>query len=124
LILTCRERPPFLSGRIDQGADTLFNLKPHGHYLAIRANCLENNLVLWRFEKGKRSSVEWVRNTPTATRQRHDLQSLHRGQQGRGLSRRQALSAALPEPVSGKIGLWSKADSYMHFDAFGATASE
>src|SRR5260370_1030628 len=34
------------------------------------------------------------------------------------------LQHALPEPVSGKIGLWSKADSYMHFDAFAATASE
>jgi ABC-2 type transport system permease protein len=62
-----------LSGRIDQGAGILFNLKPNGDYLTIRANCLENNLVLWKFEKGKRSSVEWVRNTPTATRQWHDL---------------------------------------------------
>jgi ABC-2 type transport system permease protein len=62
-----------LSGRIDQGAGILFNLKPNGDYLTIRANCLENNLVLWKFEKGRRSSVEWVRNTPTATRQWHDL---------------------------------------------------
>src|SRR6266436_1524473 len=62
-----------LSGRIDQGAGILFNLKPNGDYLTIRANCLENNLVLWKFEKGRRSSVEWVRNTPTASRQWHDL---------------------------------------------------
>src|SRR5215471_5091092 len=54
-----------LSGRIDQGAGILFNLKPNGDYLTIRANCLENNLVLWKVEKGKRSSVNWVRNTPT-----------------------------------------------------------
>src|SRR3954452_5623308 len=62
-----------LSGRIDQGAGILFNLKPNGDYLPIRANCLENNLVLWKFEKGKRSSVKWVRKTPTATRQWHEL---------------------------------------------------
>jgi hypothetical protein len=62
-----------LSGRIDQGAGILFNLKPNGDYLTIRANCLENNLVLWKFEKGKRSSVKWVRNTPTTTRQWHEL---------------------------------------------------
>src|SRR5258708_1703201 len=43
-----------LSGRIDQGAGILFNLKPNGDYLTLRANCLENNLVLWKFEKGKR----------------------------------------------------------------------
>src|SRR5262245_46162103 len=49
-----------LSGRIDQGAGILFNLKPNGDYLTVRANCLENNLVLWQFVKGKRSSVKWV----------------------------------------------------------------
>src|SRR5215475_11871860 len=62
-----------ISGRIDQGAGILFNLKPNGDYLTVRANCLENNLVLWKFEKGKRSSVKWIRNTPTPTRQWHDL---------------------------------------------------
>src|SRR5216117_2699557 len=62
-----------LSGRIDQGAGILFNLKPNGDYLALRANCLENNLVLWKFEKGKRSSVSWVRNVPTTSKQWHDL---------------------------------------------------
>src|SRR6516225_355486 len=43
-----------ISGRIDQGAGILFNLKPNGDYLTVRANPLENNLVLWKFEKGKR----------------------------------------------------------------------
>src|SRR5437762_12687909 len=62
-----------LSGRIDQGAGILFNLKPNGDYLTIRANCLENNLVLWKFENGRRSSVKWIRNTPTATKQWHEL---------------------------------------------------
>jgi len=28
--------------------------------------------VLWKFENDKRSSVSWVRNTPTATHQWHD----------------------------------------------------
>src|SRR3982075_3632402 len=62
-----------ISGRIDQGAGILFNLKPNGDYLTVRANSLENNLVLWKFEKGRRSSVKWIRNTPTPTRTWHDL---------------------------------------------------
>ena len=41
-------------------------LVTNGDYLTIRANPLENNLVLWKFEKGKRSSVTWIRNTPDA----------------------------------------------------------
>ena len=28
------------------------------------------------------------------------------------------LEHTLPEPMSGKVGLWSKADSYMHFDDY------
>ncbi len=57
-----------ISGRIDQGAGILFNLKANGDYLTVRANPLENNLVLWKFENGRRSQVKWIRNTPTPTR--------------------------------------------------------
>jgi hypothetical protein len=49
-----------VAGRIDQGAGILFNLMPNGDYLLVRANALENNLVLFKYEKGKRSSVEWI----------------------------------------------------------------
>src|SRR4030081_3226239 len=105
-----------LSGRIDQGAGILFNLKANGDYLTIRANCLENNLVLWKFEKGKRSSVKWVRNTPSSSRQWHDLKVRISGNKVEGyLDGKLYLEHTLPAPVSGRIGLWSKADSYMHF---------
>jgi hypothetical protein len=46
-----------VAGRIDQGAGILFNVQPNGDYLALRANPLEDNLVLWKYEKGRRSSV-------------------------------------------------------------------
>jgi hypothetical protein len=108
-----------LSGRIDQGAGILFNLKPNGDYLTVRANCLENNLVLWKFEKGKRSSVKWVRNTPTPSRQWHDLKVRINGTKVEGyLDGKLYLEHTLSQPISGRIGLWSKADSYMHFGDF------
>ena len=111
-----------ISGRIDQGAGILFNLKPNGDYLTIRANCLENNLVLWKFEKGKRSSVKWVRDTPTPSRQWHDLKVRIDGAKVEGwLDGKRYLEHTLPEPVSGRIGLWSKADSHVYFDGFTAT---
>ena len=114
-----------LSGRIDQGAGILFNLKPNGDYLTVRANCLENNLVLWKFERGRRSQVKWIRNTPTATREWHDLKVRIAGEKVEGyLDGKLYLEHSLPEPVSGRIGLWSKADSYMHFDQFVAIPSE
>jgi hypothetical protein len=114
-----------LSGRVDQGAGILFNLKPNGDYLTIRANCLENNLVLWKFEKGKRSSVNWVRNTPTATRQWHDLKVRISGTKIEGyLDGKLYLEHTLAQPVSGRIGLWSKADSHMYFTDYTVTKTD
>jgi len=114
-----------LSGRIDQGAGILFNLKPNGDYLTIRANCLENNLVLWKFEKGKRSSVKWVRNTPTATKQWHELKVRVSGTKVEGyLDGKRYLEDTLAQPVSGRIGLWSKADSHMYFSDYTVTAAD
>ena len=114
-----------LSGRIDQGAGILFNLKPNGDYLTIRANCLENNLVLWKFEKGKRSSVKWVRNTPTATKQWHELKVRINGSKVEGyLDGKLYLEDTLAQPVSGRIGLWSKADSHMYFSDYTVTLAD
>ena len=111
-----------ISGRIDQGAGVLFNLKPNGDYLTIRANPLENNLVLWKFEKGKRSSVKWIRNTPTATRTWHDLKVRIAGTKVEGyLNGKLYLEDTLPAPVSGRVGLWSKADSYVYFSDYTVT---
>ena len=114
-----------ISGRIDQGAGILFNLKPNGDYLTVRANPLENNLVLWKFEKGKRSSVMWIRNTPTATHQWHDLKVRIADTKVEGyLDGKLYLEHVLSEPVSGRIGLWSKADSHMYFDNYTVTPAD
>ena len=114
-----------ISGRIDQGAGILFNLKPNGDYLTVRANALENNLVLWIFEKGKRSSVKWIRDTPTATRQWHDLKVRIAGIKVEGyLDGKLYLEHVLSEPVAGRIGLWSKADSHMYFDNYTVTPAD
>jgi hypothetical protein len=114
-----------LSGRIDQGAGILFNLKPNGDYLTVRANCLENNLVLWKFENGKRSSVKWVRNTPTATKQWHDLKVRINGTRVEGyLDGKLFLEHTLSQPISGRVGLWSKADSHMYFSDYTVSAAD
>ena len=108
-----------IAGRIDQGAGILFNLKPNGDYLAMRANPLENNLVLWKFEKGRRSSVKWIRDTPTPTRTWHDLKLIVRGASIEGyVNGKLYLTHTLPAPVSGRIGVWSKADSVVYFDDY------
>jgi len=108
-----------VAGRIDQGAGILFDLKPNGDYYAIRANPLENNLVLWRFKRGKRSSVSWVRNVPTPSRQWHELKMIVEGNLVKGyVNGKQFIGHKLPAPVSGKVGLWTKADSVVYFDDY------
>lgn len=108
-----------ISGRIDQGAGILFNLQPNGDYLTVRANPLENNLVLWKFEKGRRSSVKWVRDVPTPTKTWHELKVVIKGNTVEGyLNGKLYLTHQLAQPVSGKVGVWSKADSHMYIDDY------
>lgn len=108
-----------IAGRIDQGAGIVFNLQPNGNYLVLRANCLENNLVLFTYEHGKRSSIKWIRNVPTPSKQWHDLKLQVRGKDVKGyLDGKLYLEHTLMQPVSGRVGVWSKADSVVYFDDF------
>lgn len=108
-----------IDGRIDQGAGILFDLKPNGDYYALRANPLENNLVLWRYKKGKRSSVSWVRDVVTPSRKWHDLKLTVDGKMVKGyVNDKHYISKELPDTVSGKVGLWTKADSVVYFDDY------
>ena len=108
-----------VAGRIDQAAGILFKVQPNGDYLTLRANPLEDNLVLWQYVKGKRSSVKWVRNTPSPSGQWHELKLTVVGNKVQGwLNGVLTLSHDLEKPVSGRIGLWSKSDSVVYFDDF------
>jgi hypothetical protein len=108
-----------IAGRIDQAAGIIFNVKPNGDYLILRANCLENNLVLFKYEHGKRSQIKWIRDTPTPSRQWHDLKLEVAGKHIKGyLDGKPDIDYELPGPVSGKIGVWSKADSVVYFDDY------
>lgn len=106
-----------VAGRIDQAAGIVFNLKPNGDYLVLRANCLEDNLVLFKYEKGSRSSVEWVRNTPTPTGPWHALKVAVAGRRITGsLDGKVLLTNDWRESIGGRIGVWSKADSVVYMD--------
>ena len=108
-----------VAGRIDQAAGILFNVQPNGDYLALRANPLEDNLVLWQVKKGNRSSVKWIRNTPTPSGQWHELKLKVVGRKLLAwINDKAYMEHDLPAGVSGRVGLWSKADSVVYFDDF------
>ncbi len=108
-----------VAGRIDQCAGIAFNLKPNGDYLIFRANCLENNIVLWKYVSGKRSPIKWVYKIITPPGQWYTLSMSVHGKKIQGsLDGKQVFDFEYTEPIDGKIGLWSKADSVVYFDDF------
>src|SRR6185503_1567824 len=59
-----------VAGQLDQCAGILFNLKSNGDYVTVRFNGKEDNVVLWTFNKGKRSFVKrGTENVPLAMNQ-------------------------------------------------------
>src|SRR5262245_52340155 len=69
-----------VAGQLDQCAGILFNLKPNGDYLTVRFNGKEDNVVLWTFNKGKRSFVKkGSENVPLAMNQWNDLRITVKG---------------------------------------------
>ena len=108
-----------ISGRIDQAAGIAFNIKNNGDYLVVRANPLENNLVLFKMQHGKRSAVKWIRNVRTPSHVWHTLKVVIRGNLIKGyINNKLYLIHRWHTPIKGRIGLWSKADSYVFFDDF------
>jgi hypothetical protein len=112
-----------VSGQLDQCAGILFNLKPNGDYLTVRFNGKEDNVVLWTFNKGKRSFVKrGSENVPLAMNQWNDLKVAIQGTNLQAyLNGKLLLEYTLAEPVSGKVGVWSKTDSVSYFDDFAVT---
>ncbi|HYL76672.1 MAG TPA: hypothetical protein VEU96_20830 [Bryobacteraceae bacterium] len=109
-----------VDGQLDQCAGILFNLKPNGDYLTVRFNGKEDNLVLWTFNKGKRSFVKkGAEDMPLATKKWHDMKIAIQGTKLQGyLNGKLLLEYTLAEPASGKIGVWSKTDSVSYFDGY------
>ena len=109
-----------VAGQLDQCAGILFNLKPNGDYLTVRFNGKEDNVVLWTFNKGKRSFVKkGSENVPLQMNTWHTLLiSVHGNSLQGSLDNKHLLDYTLAEPVSGRIGVWSKTDSVSYFDDY------
>jgi hypothetical protein len=107
------------AGRVDQGAGIAFGIGPDGSYQAVRANALEDNILYFKVVRGRRNVIENIGNTPTPTKRWHTLAVELRGKRMVvELDGTKRLDKALDAPPSGRIGLWSKADSQVLFDDF------
>jgi hypothetical protein len=109
-----------VDGALDSCAGILFNVKPNGDYLTVRFNGKEDNLVLWAFNRGTRKFVKkGVEDMPLQRKEWHALKIAVQGTKLEGyLNGKKLLDYTLPEPVTGKVGVWSKTDSVSLFDDF------
>lgn len=112
-----------IGGALDRCGGILFNVKPNGDYLTVRFNGTEDNVVLWTFKNGVRSFVKRGAGTfPLELGTWNELSLTVKGTDFKAyLNGKLAVEFTLPEPVSGKVGLWSKTDSMTLFDAFTVT---
>jgi hypothetical protein len=118
-----------VAGKTDQAAGLVWRYRDPNNYYLVRANALENNIVMYRVENGKRISLAPKGKPPKTYGVRHRISSRtwnilkvtfktsrfeiyydHR-------KVFEAEDSTFTEP--GKVGLWTKADSVTLFDAFG-----
>lgn len=106
-----------MSGKVDQGAGLVFRLQDKDNYYVVRANALENNLRLYHVINGRRVQFAGANFsvTPYAW---HEIKVEARKSSFKCFYEGQLKFTAEDDTLkgAGKIGLWTKADSVIHFD--------
>ncbi|MBI3893605.1 MAG: hypothetical protein HY303_18965 [Candidatus Wallbacteria bacterium] len=115
LELSVRFKP--VSGKVDRGAGLVFRYKDAGNYYVVRANALEDNINLYHVVGGKRRQFAgWSGKVSSGVW--HTLAATARGNHFEASFDGKKIIGADDETFSdaGKVGLWTKADSVIHFD--------
>lgn len=114
-----------VSGRVDQGAGIVWRYRNKDSYYIVRANALENNVVLYKVQNGKRTDLPLKGEGRTygkkVTVPSGTWSTLAVNVKGtlfevvlNGTKLYEVEDTTFTEP--GKIGLWTKADSVIRFD--------
>jgi hypothetical protein len=109
-----------ISGREDASAGIVFRFS-EGRYYVIRANALEDNFGFYYYDRGRRQIAGASVKAP-ALGQWHKLRIAAAGDRIQGWLNDQALIDRRDSRfASGRIGLWTKADSVTAFDELTVT---
>ena len=108
-----------VTGTVDQAAGLVARYRDKDNYYIVRANALENNVRLYKVERGKRKEFAGA-NVKVYPREWQTL-----GLEVEGTHFRVSLNDRLLFEAddstfkdAGKVGLWTKADSVTYFDNF------
>jgi hypothetical protein len=119
-----------VKGKEDQAAGILLRYKDKDNYYIVRANAIENNVVLYKVEKGRRTDLPLVGKGKTyGTKDLvpsgiwGKLRIVAKGNHFDVYHNDKKLFEVEDGtfPDAGKIGLWTKADSYTLFDDLSLT---
>ena len=105
-----------IQGRADMGGGLIWRAVDDRNYYLARANPLEQNIRVYRVEKGIRHLLENFNQT-IDVRQWHTLQVTHQGcHVNIFFDGRQVLDLCEKTFQTGMIGLWTKSDAVTYFD--------
>lgn len=116
-----------VSGETDQAAGVVWRAQSVTNYYICRANALEDNMVLYKVENGKRQALEIVGrqggygvDTKVLPAQWHTLRVEFAGSRFKVLFNGKLLFETEDTTFkdAGAVGLWTKADSVTIFDDF------
>ena len=120
--LTAAVRFKPISGKKDQAAGIIFRVQDGNNYYILRANALEDNVILFRYAGGSRSTIK-EGSTQVPSGQWQELKLEVEGNRFRGLLDSRVVVEATDDTFpAGGVGLWTKADSVTCFDDFRVTA--
>lgn len=116
-----------ISGKEDQAGGVIWRAKDADNYYICRANALEDNVVLYKVDQGRRRSLDIVGRRggygveiKVASQTWHTLRVEFAGNRFKVLLNGKHLFDVQDETFkdAGKVGLWTKADSVTLFDDF------
>lgn len=105
-----------VSGNSDRAAGIIFRIQDKDNYYILRANALEDNVNIYKYAGGQRSALnEGSAKVPSGKWQ--ELRVEVKGNHIRGfLNGKLVVEATDDTYKSGRVGLWTKADSVTCFD--------
>lgn len=114
-----------ISGNKDQGAGIVWRYKDNNNYYIVRGNALENNVVLYKVENGTRTDLPlkgegrtYGKKEKVPSGQWGTLRVVATGNHFEVYHDGKKLYEVEDDTFkdAGKVGLWTKADSVIHFD--------
>ena len=111
-----------VAGEVDQAGGIAVRLSDRDNYYVARANALEDNVRFYRVVKGRRQQIQGA-NLKVTSNQWHTLGLRAEGNRFTVSFDGKQLYTAEDNTFSssGRVALWTKADSVTHFDAISIT---